>query len=59
MTKKVVEATPQGNGTLLTYEDGKTEFLEGVTVTLNKNKQVDPVDDSSDDEEAMLNQMRK
>lgn len=58
MRKKVVSAEPKDSGSLITYEDGTQEYLDGVNVTLNK-KPMTTEPESEDDEETLLAGMRK
>jgi hypothetical protein len=60
MKRKVVSAEPKGNGTLLTFEDGSTEFLEGVTASLSQKVDAPNLDLSKDDEEeTLLSQLKR
>lgn len=60
MKKKVISAEPKGNGTLLTFEDGSTEFLEGITASMNQKVDAPNMElSNNDEEETLLSQLKR
>lgn len=60
MKKKVKSTKPMAGGTMLTFDDGTEEFMEGVQVSLTKPEGMDesmPEDESQDEE--MMESIKK
>lgn len=58
MKKKVIGTIIKPNGTMLKFEDGSEEFLEGIQASLS-GKPEDMEEDDKDDVEEQMSEMRK